>query len=463
MNIDALMVDLYQIATLFAHKEVDPTRLKQRVQMSFFSRKVPNNRNYIVFVGLRSIVEHMKQFNHGTITQMLWILSQHAMFSSLLEQHADIFAGLDFDDYKLMSMREGTLVFAGPGWRMDGSPFEIAGKHVNVYEPYMQVETNFILSKLIETPWLSYINYESMVASKAARIVDAAAGKPVFEFGQRRTHPFAAIDAAYAAYIAGCSATSNIAAFAKYRIPAVGTMDHFAIMASEKSNKDKTLSELEFFEAFTKIFPENATLLVDTYNTGFGIKNASTLGNRLYGIRIDSNVSIQTVKKARELLNNSGCPNAKIFVSDGLNEQKIQELVPYVDGFGVGENITCSPDSAIGVGAVGKLIVNGYGKDTIKVSQGGNKMTLPGPIQVWRTRDYDLITLLSEEVSNAEPLLHNVEKNHLPSVEDSRTFAKNQIEQLPLEFRDTNGNFYTRRIIVSDKFAELAIKLANEN
>ncbi len=462
MSTEALMVDLYQIATLFAHKEADPERMKHRVQMSFFSRRVPTNRNYIMFAGLRSIVEHMKQFDHGTIAEMLWTLSQHPMFSSILAQQADIFAGLDFNDYKLTAMKEGTLVFAGAGTRTDGSPFEINGKPVNVYEPYMQVETSFLLSKLIETPWLSYINYMSMVASKAARVVSVAQNKPVLEFGQRRTHPLAAIDAAYAAYIAGCSATSNVAAFAKYRIPAIGTMDHFAVMASEKEGEDKSLSELKFFEAFTRVFPDSATLLVDTYNTGFGIKNAATLGDRLRGIRIDSNVSVQSVRAARELLNNNGCPNAKIFVSDGLNEQKVQELAPYVDGFGVGENITCSPDSATGVGAVGKLTVNGYGKDTIKVSLCGGKMTLPGPVQVWRQKDFDLIALLDEK-ADGEPLLSAVDKNHLPSIEDSRNFAKSQMSWLPEEFKNVNGNFYSRRIVVSDKFAELTTKLANES
>ena len=125
MNTEALMVDLYQIATLFAHQKIDPSRMNQRVQMSFFSRKIPNNRNYIMFVGLRSILEHMSQFSHGTISEMIWELSKHPMIGPVLAKHADVFANLNFSDYNLMSMREGTIVYAAPGLREDGTPFMV--------------------------------------------------------------------------------------------------------------------------------------------------------------------------------------------------------------------------------------------------------------------------------------------------------------------------------------------------
>jgi nicotinate phosphoribosyltransferase len=426
--------------------------------MSFFSRKVPTNRNYIMFVGLRSILEHMKQFNHHTISQIIWELSKHPMIGPVLAKHADIFSHLRFDDFNLMSMREGTLAFAGPGYREDGTPFVIHDKHINVYEPYMQAETSFILSKLIETPWLSYINYESMVASKAARVVSVAQGKPVLEFGQRRTHPKAAIDASYAAYIAGCAGTSNVAAFIKYGIPAVGTMDHFAVMASEQESKNE--AELSFFNGFAEVFPNDATLLIDTYNAEQGIKNAmAATKGKLKAIRIDSNVSISTIRLARKLLDSNNCSHVKIFVSDGLNERKVQELAPYADGFGVGENITCSPDSATGVGAVGKLTVNGYGKKTIKISQGSGKMTLPGPVQVFRTKERDIVGLLGERFDGEELLTFT---DGLPSLEETREFAKTQMASLSPEFKNIDGNPYTRKIIVSDKFAELTLRLVNE-
>ena len=461
MSTEALMVDLYQLATLFAHEHIDPARMNQRVQMSFFSRKVPTNRNYIMFVGLRSILEHMNHLDHHTISEIVWPLSQHPMLGPVLSKHADILTMLNFADFHLMSMKEGTIVFAGPGYREDGKPFEINGRHVNVYEPFMQVETNFILSKFIETPWLSYINYESMVASKAARVVSAAQGKPVLEFGQRRTHPMAAIDAAYAAYIAGCSGTSNVAAFVKYGIPAIGTMDHFAVMASEQGNKNE--AELSFFKGFAEVYPDDATLLIDTYDSEKGILNAihATHG-KLKAIRIDSNVSVSTIILARKLLDANGCQHVKIFVSDGLNEKKVQELAKYADGFGVGENITCSPDSSTGVGAVGKLIVNGYGRDTIKISQGSGKMTLPGPVQVWRYKDYDLISLLDEHYDGT-PLLDfpDTLAKQLPSIEQTRAHAKSQMDALSPEMKNVNGNSYTRKIVVSNKFAELTEKLVN--
>jgi len=458
MNTDALMVDLYQIATLFAHEKIDPARMNQRVQMSFFSRKVPINRNYIMFVGLRSILEHMKQFNHHTVSEMVWELSKHPMIGPALAKRADIFSQFQFNDFNIMSMREGTLAFAAPGYRENGDPFIINDRHINVYEPYMQVETNFILSKLIETSWLSYINYESMVASKAARIVSVAQNKPVLEFGQRRTHPRAAIDASYAAYIAGCAGTSNVAAFVKYGIPAIGTMDHFAVMASEIESKNE--AELSFFDGFAEVFPNDATLLIDTYNSEQGIKNAMTATKgKLKAIRIDSNVSISTIRLARALLDSNNCSHVKIFVSDGLNEKMVRDLASYADGFGVGENITCSPDSATGVGAVGKLTINGYGKNTIKVSQGSGKMTLPGPVQVFRTKDRDIIGLLGEQFDGEELLTF---PDTLPSIEESRVFAKTQMDALSPEVKSIDGSQYTRKIIVSDKFAELTTRLVNE-
>jgi len=455
MNTEALMVDLYQLATLFAHQYIDPARMSQRVQMSFFSRKVPNNRNYIMFVGLRSIIEHMKQFDHGTVAEMVWALSKHPMIGPVLAKHADIFGHLRFTDFNLMAMREGTLVFAGPGYREDGSPFMINGNHINVYEPYAQVETNFILSKLIETPWLSYINYESMVASKAARVVSAANGKPVLEFGQRRTHPKAAIDAAYAAYIAGCSATSNVAAFLKYGIPAVGTMDHFAVMASDKG--DKNDAEQSFFAGFAEVFPNDATLLIDTYNSEQGIRNAiAATKGKLKAIRLDSNVSVASLRLARKILDSENCSHVKIFASDGLDENKVKELADDADGFGVGENITCSPDSATGVGAVGKLTVNGYGTKTIKVSQGSGKSTMPGPVQVWRMKEYDTIGLLGEKFDGEELLTY---VNTLPSIDETRKWAKSQMDFIPEEFKNVDGNPYTRKIYISNSLAELYQKL----
>jgi nicotinate phosphoribosyltransferase len=260
------------------------------------------------------------------------------------------------------------------------------------------VTTGMLEAKLIETPWLSSINHASMVASKAARIVLAAAGKPVLEFGQRRTHPDEAVDASYAAWIAGCAATSNVRASQRWGVPAQGTMDHFMIQAAEQPGVSTDVSERGAFAAFAAAFPTDSTLLVDTYDTMRGIRNAViATDGKLAGVRLDSNVTPQLVRESRALLDALGAPRAKIFVSDGLDERRVAELAAAgADGFGVGENITCVPDAATGVGAVAKVIVNGYGRITMKLARGSGKATLPGMLQAYRFSDHDLIATAEE-------------------------------------------------------------------
>jgi nicotinate phosphoribosyltransferase len=306
-----------------------------------------------------------------------------------------------------------------------------------------------------------------MVASKAARVVEAARGRPVLEFGQRRTHPAAALDASYAAYVAGASASSNVEAFARYGIPATGTMDHFAIQASERPGEPLALAERDFFAAYSAAFGGPTTLLVDTYDTERGIRQAvlATKGE-LAAIRIDSNVSRESIARARRLLVELGAPNAKIFVSDGLDEHAVSALADVADGFGVGENITCSPDAACGVGAVAKLIVNGYGKVTMKLCKGSGKATLPGEIQTWRFRDHDLVALADEPApGGGRALLEPVWRGRapvreLPRLDETRAYVREQIEALPPGLRTLAPNPPPRVLVASDALAALVTRLA---
>src|SRR5690606_10740399 len=135
--------------------------------------------------------------------------------------------------------------------------------------------TDLVRAKLIETPWLGYVNHMSMVASKAARVVLAARPRSVMEFGQRRTHPAAALDASWAAWVAGVAATSNVAAFARWGITTTGTMDHFAIQAAERPTVPREETEREFFAAYARAFAgSSTTMLVDTYDTERGLRHA---------------------------------------------------------------------------------------------------------------------------------------------------------------------------------------------
>ena len=372
-------------------------------------------------------------------------------------------------------MPEGSVAFAGPASRTDGTALAIAGAPLSVYTPLLQVKTDLLRAKLIETPWLGFINHMSMVASKAARVVLAAGPKGVMEFGQRRTHPAAALDAAWAAWIAGIAATSNVAAYARWGITTTGTMDHFAIQAAERPGVSRAETERGFFEAYARTFEGfPTTMLVDTYDTERGIRSAvaATKGN-LGAIRIDSNVTVESITRARTLLRELGSPDTKIYVSDGLDEHRVAELREVADGFGVGENIVCSPDAATGVGAVAKLIVNGSGAITMKVAKGTGKATLPGELQVWRFADHDLVALASEPApgGGARAMLQPVWRDAAPvretqaraDLEAARAHAREEVSALPEELRRIDrGSPATRKLVASDALADQIERLVAE-
>ena len=441
MSLSTLGVDAYQLSTLIAH--ADAGRLAHDVTMSFFFRKLPRARNYVVFCGLRALVEHAAQMRLEE--SELATLLEHPMLGPALRARPQVMEALrqvrgfrgDID-----ALPEGTFAYAGPGRRGDGKPLLVEGAPVSLYTPLLQVRTDLVRSKLIETPWLGRINHLSMVASKAARVADAASGKPVYEFGQRRTHPDAAVDASYAAYIAGCAGSSNVAAQHRFGVPASGTMDHFFVQASERAGVSVEESEREAFALFARTFPGHATMLVDTYDTERGIRNAVlAAGPGLGGIRLDSNVTPETVQAARRQLDALGASSARILVSDGLDEHRVKALQPYADAFGVGENITTSPDSPVGIGCVAKIVVNGYGKVTMKVARGTGKATLPGRLQVWRYADHDLVALEDEaSPTGGRPLLEPLWRGDHPVAELSRPAevqarVRAQFEALPQAVR----------------------------
>ncbi len=456
MSLDTLAVDAYQLTTLVAHAAAG--RLQQRVAMAFFFRKLPKGRNYVVFCGLRSILEQAAQLalDDAEIATLL----NHPVIGPALAAHPEVTAALralDGFDGDIDALPEGTLAFAGPALRTDGKPLTAAGTPLHIYTPLLQIRTDMVRAKLIETPWLGRINHMSMVASKAERVVDAARGKPVLEFGARRTHPAAAVDAAYAAYLAGCVGSSNLAAQHKYGVPSQGTMDHFFVQAAERPGVAVDDSEREAFSTFARVFPENAILLVDTYDTERGIRQAvAATDGKLNGIRIDSNVTVENLRRARRLLDELGAPHARILVSDALDELRVNELVEVADSFGVGENITCSPDSATGVGAVAKLVVNGYGKVTMKISRGSGKATLPGELQVYRFADHDIVALSDETApSGGRPLLEPVWRGRgpvreLPSLDASRERVRRQVEALPPAVRGLQPASPPWKLVASD-------------
>lgn len=470
MTLPTLGIDAYQLTTLLTH--ADEGRLDHEVTMSFFFRRMPKGRRFVLFSGLRRIVEHAAQMSLDG--SELDALSAHSAIGPALAKRPDVVARLralrGFEG-AIDAMPEGSVAFAGAASRTDGTPLVVAGSPLSIYTPLLQVRTDLLRAKLIETPWLGFVNQMSMVASKAARVVLAAGTRSVMEFGQRRTHPAAALDAAWAAWVAGVSATSNIAAYARWGITSTGTMDHFAVQAAERPGVSRSDTERAFFEAYARTFPDvPTTMLVDTYDTERGIRNAvlATKG-KLGAIRIDSNVTPASIRRARQLLAELGAPQAKIFVSDGLDEHRLAELKD-ADGFGVGENVVCSPDSATGIGAVAKLVVNGYGNITMKVAKGTGKATLPGELQVWRQSDHDVVCLASEPSPGGRAMLLPVWRGDAPvartdaraDLAAARARAKDEIAALPEELRSLAPDPRSRKLVASDALAREIERLVQE-
>lgn len=446
---DATRIDLYQLTSLVAHHAAGHS--DDPVVMSFFSRRLPRNvatgapaRGLLLFAGLGRCLDHLQSacFDGPRIDALL----AHPMLGPALAEQPELVERLRAWRFSgtIRAPREGTPLFAGAAIRLDGTELAVDGVRPAAYCPYLEVETDLLSAKLIETPLLSTINHMTMVASKALRVVVAArsqgADRQVLEFGTRRTHPAAAIDAAIAAYIAGCAATSNVEAYASHGVPVSGTMDHFAIQAWERDGVPRHETEGAFFRSFHQLFPGKDVLLVDTYDafgaqTGIRAAVAATDGAGPAGIRLDSALTRDNVARARRLLDTLGARHTRIYVSGGMDEHRIAELgdAP-IDGYGIGERIVTSPDAPVGVGAVGKLS-EVRGQPTMKLSRGSGKATLPGRLQVWRTPAGDRVGCSGED-HPGEPLLQPVwtpERGRLPGpgLAEIRQHAAEAVEALP--------------------------------
>ncbi len=437
----ATHMDLYQLSSLVPH--FDAGLIDQRVTMNFFSRSLPSGlhgepcRGYLLFAGLRRCIEWL--LGARFTTRHMDTLQAHPMLGPVLLRRPELRERLlDWHfQGEIEAPPEGTPLFAGHAVDHEGNRIDVGGIRPSAYTPYLQIQTDLLSAKLIETPLLSIINHMTMVASKAARVVEAAGNRAVLEFGTRRTHPQAAVDAAYAAYLAGAAGTSNVEAYHRYSVPALGTMDHFAVQAWERDGVPRAETEAAFFAAFHQCYPAGSVLLVDTYDTfgeHTGIRSAvKATAGQLAGIRIDSNVTRENIWKARKLLDELGATKATICVSGGMDEDAIRELgdAP-VDAFGIGERIVTSPDAPVGVGAVGK-ISEVEGRPTMKMSQGSSKATLPGRLQVFRQGNHDIVAC-HDEVLPGRPLLQQVWKGRSPTVwpelEESRARARREIAAL---------------------------------
>ncbi len=405
----ALLTDLYQLTMLQAYWREE---MRGEAVFQLFFRTLPPARNLMLACGLDDALSFLESLQFEAEARAH--LAELGLFQP---------AFLDW---------LGTLRFRGDVWAVpEGTP-------VFPGEPLVEVIAPIAEAQVAETFLLNQIHFQTLAASKAARVVTAAAGRPVLDFGLRRTHGSdAGLKAARAAWVAGVAATSNVLAGRRYGIPVAGTLAHSYVEAHD--------DELEAFRAFSELYPETV-LLVDTYDVESGVGRVVQLarelgdGFRVRGIRIDSGDLLALSRSARETLDAAGLTGVEIVVSGGLDEQGVAALVAAgapVDRFGVGTRMGVAED-APSFDMAYKLAAYA-GRDRVKTSPG--KSSLPGRKQVWRTeRDGvaagDVIGRHDED-RPGRPLLVPVMRGgrrlspsatHLPT---ARARAARELAQLP--------------------------------
>ena len=384
-----LLMDFYELTMangyLMDHKH------ETEAVFDVFFRAVPDEGGYAIFAGLEQVIDYLKALSFDE-EEIAYLRSKGMFHESFLEYLKTFKFSCD-----VYAMHEGTPIFPN--------------------EPIMVVKGPIIQCQLIETMILLTINHQSLIATKSSRIVQAAQGRAVLEFGARRAHGYdASVFGARAAYIGGAIGTSNTYADYKYQIPAIGTMAHSFVQSYD--------DEYEAFKAYALTYPDNCVLLIDTYHTlKSGLPNAikvheevlKPLGKSLKGIRLDSGDLAYLSIKAREVLDAHGLHQVKITVSNSLDEFLIRDLIHQgakIDAFGVGERLVTAKSESV-FGGVFKLVAiekDGVLEPRIKLSENAVKTTLPGFKQVYRfyqnnMAKADVITLFDEVIDTNKPYL----------------------------------------------------------
>jgi nicotinate phosphoribosyltransferase len=407
----ALLTDLYELTMAQAYLEEG---LTDQAVFSLFVRRLPTHRNFLIACGLETVLDSLEtlRFSDDDLEYLASLRQFSPKFLDWLKQMR--FTG---DVY---AVPEGTPVFA--------------------HEPIIEVVAPLPIAQLVETLVMNQIHLQTLLASKAYRVVAAAKGRPVFDFAARRTHGSdAALKGARAFYIAGVAATSNVLAGKLYRIPVVGTMAHSYIQAHR--------DEIEAFRAFTRIYPETV-LLVDTYDTLGGVQRVIELARemgpafRVKAIRLDSGELAELSARARELLDRAGLSHVQILASGSLDEEQIARLLEAgapINGFGVGTAMGVSRD-APDLDIAYKLSEYA-GQARLKLSPG--KSVLPGRKQVFRLEEEgcavgDIIARADEQLPG-RPLLRLVmragERLERQDLEAIRRYTHEQIARLPERIR----------------------------
>lgn len=469
----SMLVDFYEIT--MANGLFKKGMGERECVFEMFFRDIPFKGGYAIMAGLEQLIEYLNEL-HFDKEDIDYLRSRNCFDEEFLKYLENFKFTCD-----VWAIKEGTPIFP--------------------QEPIVIVKGPAIQAQLIETMVLLTINFESLIATKSSRINFAANGRTVMEFGSRRAQSYdAAVLGARAAYIGGCGATACVLADQKYGVKAVGTMAHSWVQMFD--------SEYEAFKSYAEIYPDNCTLLIDTYDVlNSGIINAVKVfddvlkpkGIRPKGVRIDSGDIAYLSKKVREILDKSGYSDCQIVASNSLDEYIITDLFNQgakIDSFGVGEKLITSTPSSV-FGGVYKLVAvekDGQLIGKIKLSASIEKITTPGFKSLYRIYDKntgmahaDYVTLRDEIINDnvpltlfdpqakwkkttfdnyvVEPLLECIfEKGKLvynsPNLEDIRSFCKEQLDRMWPEVKrfEYPHNYY---VDLSEKLWNLKDKMSS--
>ncbi len=412
---DALLVDLYQLTMMQAYRERDMAGI---AVFEFFVRKLPEQRNFLLAAGLEQVLDYLEALRF-TGEELDW-LSRCGHFSAdFVESLASFRFSGDVD-----AMPEGSVFFPD--------------------EPILRVVAPLPQAQFVETRIINLLQFQVLVASKAARCVLAAQGKRLVDFGLRRSHGAeAGLLSARAAYLAGFDGSSTVAAGARFGVPLFGTMAHSFVQTHDR--------ESDAFEHFARAFAQGSTILIDTYDTERAaralvplVRRLATEGVKVRAVRLDSGDLAAHAFRVRAILDAGGLHEVQIFASGSLDEWALREILARgapIDGFGVGTRLNTSADAPYFDCAYKLQEYDGVARR--KRSEG--KATLPGRKQVLRRRDGqgrfagDLLTLVDDQ-HPGEPLLAPVMRagrrlGASPRLETIRDFAREQLEHLPEPLR----------------------------
>lgn len=435
----ALLTDLYELtmaASYFEHG-MDAT-----ATFELFIRRLPRERNFLIAAGLADALDYL----------------EHVRFDDVAIAYLATL-GL-FSDRFLQSLR--TFRFTGDAWAIP------EGEAVFPDEPLIRITAPLAEAQFVETFLLNTVSFQTMIASKAARLAIACEGRPFVDFSPRRDHGAdAALKVSRAAFIGGAVATSNVLGAKLYRIPPSGTMAHSYILSFER--------EIDAFRQYALDYPGRATLLLDTYDTLDGARNAAIVGQELAargdhldGVRLDSGDLGELSRAVREVLDAAGLQTTRIFASSDLDEYRIRALLANgapIDAFGVGTQLGTSADAPV-LSAVYKLVEDESGP-RMKHSEG--KSTIPGAKQVYRVThdgryDHDTIAVASEAGIEGVPLLEQVMRagrrtGELPSLTDIQARTHRTLAALPPELLALDGPRAHYRVGRSEGISNLSASL----